>query len=261
VLPSRRVGGMKRGSPVTSGWIEGRQGIVPSARVVAAGGAAVPGGWDGPEPAGPQAAPDSSSATARVSRRSLVPATSDSFHRPTTLTTQRRSRFTSPDAPVLREVARTQSERRSDQRTSSYGHSSAAAFRRYEGRPRWPQQRGKAQVASRAVRKMSVFQRRGRATSPLWWGSSVAGRGARAAGAMSAPNSSNRTNWCPATAPASRPSVDLLKGTEVAGYSDLPDLRKRPLASPASGFALVSSQLVETRELWAALRIAPGRLA
>jgi hypothetical protein len=32
-------------------------------------------------------------------------------------------------------------------------------------------------VASRAVRKMSVFQRRGMATSPLWWGGSVAGRG------------------------------------------------------------------------------------
>jgi hypothetical protein len=28
-----------------------------------------------------------------------------------------------------------------------------------------------------AVRKMSVFQRRGMATSPLWWGSIVAGRG------------------------------------------------------------------------------------
>jgi hypothetical protein len=39
-----------------------------------------------------------------------------------------------------------------------------------------PQHSGKAQVASRAVRKMSVFQHRGMATSPLWSGSVVAER-------------------------------------------------------------------------------------
>jgi hypothetical protein len=76
VLPSRRVGGVKRGFPVASGRAEGRQGIVPSARAVAAGGAAVAGGWDGAGLAGPQAAPDSSNATARVSRQSLLLATS-----------------------------------------------------------------------------------------------------------------------------------------------------------------------------------------
>jgi hypothetical protein len=36
-------------------------------------------------------------------------------------------------------------------------------------------------VASRAVRKMSVFQRRGMATSPLWWGSSGEGEHGRRA--------------------------------------------------------------------------------
>jgi hypothetical protein len=71
-------------------------------------------------------------------------------------------------------------------------------------------ERGKLSVvASRAVRKMSVFQRRGMAISPWWWGSivPVAGRegGARAACAMSAPNCSNKTNWYPATASAYRP--------------------------------------------------------
>jgi hypothetical protein len=37
-------------------------------------------------------------------------------------------------------------------------------------------------VASRAVRKMSVFQRRGMATSLLWWGSIVVGRGSTGGG-------------------------------------------------------------------------------